>query len=452
MDYTIVHELPGRIRLRADERFSAGESAAIDALLRTQPGIKSSVSSWRTGSILLTFEPEQRDRVLLTVKALTPDYYRDIAAQMPALPAAPRHMPGLGDVLLSTLWRVVRRSCLPLPLRHVLTVFRALPYFRRAVHSMFCHGRLNVSVLDAAAIGAAMAQKDFKTASTVMYLLRLGDELEEWTHRKSRENLSDSLKLNIGSVWVRGNDGVEREIPIAALRVGDRAVVRQGTMIPADGIVISGEAAVNQASMTGESEAVLRRAGQSVFAGTIVEEGELCVRVTALSGSTRVDQIARLIDESEKRKAGVQFRAERLADSLVPYNFGLAVLIWLFTRDMRRASAALMADYSCAIKLCTPLAILSAMSSGVRRGVLIKGGKALESLSTVDTVVFDKTDTLTVSHPAVSRVIPMPGYERDEVLRVAACLEEHFPHSLARAVVRQAQAQYREFFHQTVVR
>ncbi|MBR0108806.1 MAG: heavy metal translocating P-type ATPase [Pyramidobacter sp.] len=440
MNYSIVHELPGRLRLRADERFTAAESAAIDALLRTQPGIKSAVSTWRTRSILITFEPEARARVLLTVKALTPDYYRELASQMPAVPSQNR-LPGLGDVLLGTLKRIVRRSFLPLPVRHVLTVFRSLPYFRSAAHSMFRHGRLNVSVLDAAAIGTSMLQGDFKTASTVMYLLRLGDELEEWTHRKSRENLSDSLRLNISTVWVREEDGTEREIPAGELRVGDCAVVRQGTMIPADGVVVAGEAAVNQASMTGESEAVLRRAGQSVFAGTIIEEGELCVRVTALSGGTRVDQIARLIDESEARKAGVQFRAERMADSLVPYNFALAGLIWLFTRNIQRASAALMADYSCAIKLCTPLAILSAMSSGVRHGVLIKGGRALESLSAVDTVVFDKTGTLTVSQPSVSRVVALPGYERDEVLRIAACLEEHFPHSLARAVVRQAQAE-----------
>jgi heavy metal translocating P-type ATPase len=441
MDYSIVHELPGRLRLRTAERFTPTEGAAIDALLCSQPGIKTAVSNALTRSILLTFSPELRNRVLLTVLALTPDYYRELAGQMPAVPSSPNRLPGLGDVLLGTLWRVVRRALLPSPLRNTLTVLRSLPYFRRAAHSMFRYGQLNVSVLDAAAIGASMAQRDFKTASTVMYLLRLGDELEEWTHRKSRENLSDSLRLNIGVVWLREEDGTEREIPAAELCVGDCAVVRQGTMIPADGVVVAGEAAVNQASMTGESEAVLRRVGQSVFAGTIVEEGELCVSVTALSGDTRVDQIARLIDESEKRKAGVQFRAERIADSLVPYNFGLAALIWLFTGNVQRASAALMADYSCAIKLCTPLAILAAMSSGVKRGVLIKGGKALESLSAVDTVVFDKTGTLTVSQPAVSRVVPMPGYERDEVLRIAACLEEHFPHSLARAVVRQAQAE-----------
>ena len=438
MDYTIVHELPGRIRVRAELPFTQAESVAIDALLRTQPCIISASSSWRTRGILLTFEPDARERVLLTLKALTPDYYRDLAAQMPAVPAVSR-LPGLGDVLIGTLRRIVVRSLLPVPLRNILTVCRFLPFARVAAHSMFRQRRLNVSVLDAAAIGTSIAQRDFKTASTVMYLLRLGDELEEWTHRKSRENLSDSLRLNIDTVWVREADGTERELPAAALRAGDCAVVRQGCMIPADGVVVSGEAAVNQSSMTGESEAVLRRAGQGVFAGAVVEEGELCVRVDALSGSTRVDQIARLIDESESRKAGVQFRAERTADSLVPYNFALAALIWLFTRNMQRASAALMADYSCAIKLCTPLTILAAMSSGVRHGVLIKGGKALESLSAVDTVVFDKTGTLTVSQPSVSRVIALPGYERDEVLRIAACLEEHFPHSLARAVVRQAQ-------------
>lgn len=440
MKYTIVHELPGRIRFRAEEKppFSAAEGTVIEALLKTQPGITSARSSWRTQSILVTFDAGKRETILLTMKALTRDLYADIVASMPE---APEPNSGLADILLSTTRKIVVRALLPLPLRHAVTLLRALPFFAKGARSLLFEGRLNVSVLDGAAIATSILQNDFKTASTVMYLLSLGDELEEWTHRRSRENLSESLQLHIDSVWVCDENGVEREIPARLLKKGDCIVVRQGTMIPADGVVESGEATVNQATMTGESEPVHRTPGQGVFAGTIVEEGELHIRVTALSGNTRVDEVARLIDESESRKAIVQAKAEHMADGLVPYNFLLAGLVYLFTRNLQRASAALMADYSCAIKLATPLTILTAMSTGVREGVLIKGGKYLEALSSVDTVVFDKTGTLTVSHPSVCDVMPMPGYSRDGILRIAACLEEHFPHSLARAVVKEAEVE-----------
>lgn len=438
MKYQIVHELPGRIRFRVDsaEAFSVREAAVVAALLETQPGIARAQANWRTRGVLVNFAPQSRDAVLMTMTALTKEFYGEIAAEMPA---APERQPGLAQILLGTAARVAFRSLFPLTVRNVMTAWRALPYFRRGLGSLVGRRRLNVSVLDAAAIAASMLQRDFRTASTVMYLLGLGDELEEWTHRRSRENLSDSLQLKVDSVWLCGDDGVEREIPARLLKKGDRIVVRQGSMIPADGVVVGGEATVNQSTMTGESEPVHRTRDQSVFAGTILEEGELTVRVTALAGGTRVDEIARLIDESESRKALVQTRAERMADSLVPYNFLLAGLIFLFTRSVRRASAALMADYSCAIKLATPLTILTTMSAGVKQGVLIKGGKYLEALSAVDTVVFDKTGTLTVASPQVARVVPLNGSSRDDVLRIAACLEEHFPHSLARAVVRRAQ-------------
>ena len=438
MNYTIAHELPGRIRFRVSEgdSFTAAEGIVIAELLKTQPGIRSVTTCWRTGSILVFFDPSRRETLLLTIKALTRDFYADIAASLPEIAERDN---GIAEIILSTLRRILIRSFFPMPLRNALTFCRALPFFCRAIENLFAEHRLNVAVLDGTAIASSLLQNDFRTASAVMYLLRLGDDLEEWTHRRSRENLSESLQLHIDSVWVRDDSGTEHEIPVKLLRKGDCVIVRQGSMIPGDGIVINGEASVNQASMTGESEPVLRRKGQIVYAGTTLEEGEIAVRVLALSGSTRIDEIAKLIDESENRKAAVQARAEQMADKLVPYNFLLAGLVWLFTRDVRRASSALMADYSCAIKLATPLTILTSMSEGVRHGVLIKGGKYLEALSSVDTMVFDKTGTLTVSQPTVRSVLPMPGFERNQVLRIAACLEEHFPHSLARAVVKQAE-------------
>lgn len=425
-----------RLRAAEEDLFNEAEGCIIAALLETQQGVLSVKTSWRTGSVLIYFEEPFRDRVLLTVTAMTREFYEDIAA---TLPIVPRMGGGLADVLFATARRIVFRSFFPLPVRQFFAFCRAIPFFHRGLESVLIDRTMNVSVLDASAIAVSMLRGDFKTASAVMYLLRLGDDLEAWTHKQSRESLSESLQLHVDSVWLKEADGSEREIPTALLQLGNLIVLRQGGVIPADGVVADGEATVNQASMTGESEPVHRVAGQSVFAGTILEEGEIVLRVTALSGNTRVAEIARLIDESENLKAVVQSRAERVADALVPYSFALAGLLYFFTGNVQRASAALMADYSCAIKLATPLTILTAMRSGVRQGVLIKGGKFLEGLASVDTVVFDKTGTLTVSTLRVSKVLPMEGYSRDEILKIAACLEEHFPHSLARAVVRQAQ-------------
>jgi Cu2+-exporting ATPase len=283
-----------------------------------------------------------------------------------------------------------------------------------------------------------MLRRDFRTAAVITTLLALGDLLESWTHKKSRESLADSLALNIDKLWVR-RDGQEMQIPMLDLRIGDLAVIRTGSVIPVDGVVFEGSAMVNQSAMTGESEPVHRTPELSVYAGTIVEEGELVVRVTAFDSETRIHKIAEMINESEELKADIQNRAEKMADAIVPYSFLLAGGIYLWTRDATRATAALLVDYSCAIKLSTPLAILSAMREGTKRGLLVKGGKFLEALATADTVVFDKTGTLTVSAPSVAKVVPFEGYTRETVLRTAACLEEHFPHSIARAVVKQAE-------------
>ena len=432
MDFSIVHELPGRLRLRCSGSFTRVEGSVIGAILETQPGVTQAVASHRTGSLLIHYEGEVRQSILTAVGLLDKTFYEGIDGS-----SLVSETPSLSESLASLFGGMIGRAFLPRVLRYGFTVFRALPLLGRGLRSLWREG-LNVSVLDASAVGVSLLRRDFRTATVITTLLTLGDLLESWTHKKSKESLADSLALNIGKLWVR-KDGQEIQIPMANLRVGDDVVVRAGSVIPVDGVVIEGSAMVNQSMMTGESEPVHRAPKLSVYAGTVVEEGELVVHVTAFDNETRLYKIAEMINESEELKAGIQNRAEKMADTIVPYSFLLAGGIYLWTRDMTRATAALLVDYSCAIKLATPLAILSAMREGAKRGALVKGGKFLEALAAADTVVFDKTGTLTVSAPSVAKVIPFEGHTRETVLRTAACLEEHFPHSIARAVVKQAE-------------
>ncbi|MDR3280152.1 MAG: heavy metal translocating P-type ATPase [Synergistaceae bacterium] len=433
MKFSVEHELPGRLRLRCPAgSFTRAEARAIEAILETQPGVLGASASHRTGSLLLLFEGGVRESLLIAVKLLDESVYGDID-----MGPAPRDE-SLGTALVSFLGGVVTRSLMPAPIRFAVTFFRSLPVIVRGLSDLVRSKKLNVSVLDASAVGISLLMRDFRTASVITTLLALGSLLENMTHKMSRKNLTDSLALNIDKLWVRKN-GEETLISMTELEMGDEAVLRAGSVIPVDGVVIDGDAMVNQSAMTGESEPVRRTAGLSVFAGTVVDEGALVVRVTALDSETRIRRIADMIDESEDLKAGIQTRAEKLADAIVPYSFLLAGGIYLWTRDVTRATAALLVDYSCAIKLSTPLAILSAMNEGAKRGVVIKGGKFLEALAAADTVVFDKTGTLSVSSPSVAEIIPLRGYSRKDVLRMAACLEEHFPHSVARAVVKLAE-------------
>lgn len=434
MKFEIAHELPGRLRLRCGEgAFTLPESLVVASLLEQLDGVERVKASFRTGSLLILHNPRIRDTVLEAVRTMGPEFYGGIdGAELADSPEG-----GLWDGLWGLLGGVFVRSLLPSALRYSLTVLRSVPLLVRGTNAL-CRRKLNVSVLDASAVGVSLLRRDFRTATVITTLLALGDLLEEWTHKRSRESLSDSLMLDIDKLWVR-RDGADVQIPFSDLKLEDLAVVRMGAVIPVDGVVEDGEGMVNQSAMTGESMPVHRRPGLSVYAGTVVEEGELVIRVTAFDSETRIHKIAQMIDESEMLKAEVQNRAERMADEIVPYSFLLAGLTYLLTGDAVRASSALLVDYSCAIRLATPLAILAAMREGAKRGVLIKGGKFLEALAGADTVVFDKTGTLTVSSPRVADVIPFGGRTRQDVLRVAACLEEHFPHSIARAVVRQAE-------------
>ncbi len=332
---------------------------------------------------------------------------------------------------------LILRPFLPRIVRMISAFFRALPFLLKGGRSL-ASGRLNVDVLDAAALGISLVRGDFRSVGLITALFAVGEFLEEWTRKKSRESLAESLAVDVDTVWVKRGEA-EVQVPLSALADDDLVVVRAGSSIPVDGVVAEGEAMVNQTSMTGEPLAVARRAGASVYAGTVVEEGRLDIRPTGVGSETRINQIVGFIERSEALKANVQGKAERLADAIVPYSFLLAAGVWAVTRDVARAASVLLVDYSCAIRLATPLAILTGMREGARHGVLIKGGRFIEGLAGADTVVFDKTGTLTEARPRVAEVIPLNGHGRDDVLRLAACLEEHFPHPVARAVVRKAE-------------
>ena len=418
MEFKIVHELPGRVRLRTPAgTFTKDEAPSVCAVLETLNGVIKVKASHRTGSVLIYFERERRDEILAAVSVMTREYYEGV------------EMPRRGAPLVPTLLRTAagmafRMLFLPYKVRRVICLWRAAPYVARGLKAFFLLRRLNVAVLDAAAISSAILRGDITTAGVIMTLMSLSEEMEAWTQHRSKEDLAQSLALRVDKVWIK-KDGAEVEIPFSELRAGDMLIVRAGSIIPADGTVAEGEAVVNQSSMTGEPLGIVRRAGASVYAGTAVEEGEITIEVKAVAGTTRIDKIIKVIEESEGRKASVQSQAEKLADSIVPYNF-------------ERAASAIMVDYSCAIKIATPLAILAAMREGVKNGVLIKGGKYIEAMAEADTAVFDKTGTLTAAEPRVAKVVPFGGRSREEVLRLAACLEEHFPHPIARAVVRKA--------------
>ena len=336
------------------------------------------------------------------------------------------------------VWSHLAHKVLPFPLRAVIHSLKAVPRFFSGLAALLT-GRLNVEVLDAAALTVCFLRRDFRAAGTLLFFFALSHFLEMWTKHRSRAGLYRSLAGHVEKVWIKTEDGSEVLVGEEDLTEGCLVLVRSGGLIPVDGIVEEGEALVNQASMTGEALAVRKTAGGAVFAGTTVEEGEMVIKATKVGSATRVQSIVRYIEESEASKAGLQGRAEHLADSIVPFSFILSALVYLFTRDPLKAGNVLLVDYSCAIRLSTPLSVLTAMKEGNEKGLLIKGGRYLEELAAADTAVFDKTGTITMARPKLEAVIPFNGFSRQEALRLAACLEEHFPHPVGRAVVRAAQ-------------
>ena len=445
MRFYIVHELrglatpdSGRMRVRASCPLNLAQAEALAGALATLPGIIVARVTPRLGSLLFFYEDQQSRESALTLLVGASDEQGPLT-HMAA--TADDGTPGPGEAtltegLMPVFQYVFVRPLLPMALRIVNSVASAVPFLFKGIQAVL-RGALNVDVLDAAAIGASLIMRDFRTVSLLTLLLGLGETLEYWTRRRSMATLTESLALNVENIWLLV-DGTEVSVPLAQVKENDLVVVRDGGSIPVDGVVEEGCAVVNQSSMTGEPLGVRKMVGASVFAGTVVEEGRLVIRAKHVGDGTRLRQVVKFIEESETLKAGIQGKYERLADMAVPFTFGLAAVVWLLTRDFRRAASVLLVDYSCALKLATPLAVLASMREGARHGMAIKGGRYLEALNEADTVVFDKTGTLTQASPKVVEVFPAPGFDRTEVLRVMACLEEHFPHPVARAVVRKA--------------
>lgn len=338
----------------------------------------------------------------------------------------------------SVVWHYSKKLLLPLPIRIALTIGRSVKYIGIGLKCLL-QRKIEVPVLDATAITVSLVTKDFSTASSIMFLLGIGELLEEWTHKKSVDDLARSMSLNVSKVWLRTPENQEILVESSKIEKGDKVVVHMGNVIPFDGEVLDGDAMVNQASLTGESVPVQRTVGNTVFAGTVVEEGEITIRVKEVEGNNRFDQIVTMIEESEKLKSELEGKAEHYADKLVPWTLGATGLTYLLTRNVTKAMSILMVDFCCALKLAMPISVLSAIREASLYNVTVKGGKFLEAVAEADTIVFDKTGTLTKAHPTVVDVVNFNDeYSSDDMLRVAACLEEHFPHSMAKAVVDAA--------------
>jgi heavy metal translocating P-type ATPase len=407
-------------------------AAAIEQFLLADSGVKTARVSSITGSILLTVEPSLKDSVLAHLTGIDPSVLPE--------PALFHNLEGdfQNKVFGLVTLHFAAKYLLPAPLRLLHTCVRALRFVGKGLRSLV-DGRLNVNVLDAAAVTVSIALGGTNnSASMIMSMLSMGELLEEYTRKKSRDALAASFSLNIDSVWKKTEQG-EVSVPIGQIAPGDVVIVRSGAMIPLDGEVFQGEALVCQASLTGEPLPVLKRLGNAVFAGTVLEEGELAITVSSRPDETRIDKIVSIIDESEDLKAQIQNRAEKLADSIVPFSFGGAALVMALSGSIAKAMSFLMVDYSCAIKLSMPIAVLSAMQEAARRQIFVKGGKFLEAIAEADTIIFDKTGTLTEAKPVIAKVVPVGNESREKVLSMAACLEEHYPHSVANAVVRQAE-------------
>lgn len=450
MQYKIVYDQPGRLRVRyGPNAFTPEQGYGIAAQLLTYQGIREVNTCAVNGSVLVLYEGSGRAWALQALSALRPQ-------DLPV--AAPRDGDKLRQIDDHFRGQVIKlaaghflRKLLPSPMRMAYTLWRALGYWRAGVQCL-CRGKLEVAVLDAASVGAALVQNQWKTASSVMFLLNLSGILEEYTRQRARTALTQSLTIHVDTVWLVDDGGNECSLPMDQLQVGDCIRVRAGSLIPVDGMVAAGDAMVNESSMTGESMPVHKLEGRAVYAGTVLEEGCLTIRVTALAEQSRIQQIVDLIESSEALKAGAQSKAEHLADAIVPFSFLGALLVGAATRNLTKALSVLMVDYSCAIKLSTPISIISAMREASSRRIMVKGGKYLEAFAEADTIVFDKTGTLTAACPRVEEVLDFTGKGADEMLRVAACIEEHFPHSMARAVTRAAQEKglYHEEEHAAV--
>ena len=435
MKCKILHESSGRMRLRAEKsRMTMEEADQLEAYLTALPGVRQATVYERTCDMVILYR-EDRKQILDGVAAFWFDR-ETMVSSTPENSGRALNRQYQEKLVNMVLFRAARMVFLPAPLEKAYTLFRSVRYLWHGVRCLL-RRKLEVEVLDALSIGVSIARGDFSTAASVMFLLRLGELLEEWTRKKSLGDLARCMSLNVDRVWLKTSD-TEVLVPITQVKAGDAICVHTGNVIPLDGKVLSGEACVNQASLTGESLAVRKAEGACVYAGTVVEEGECVILVEQQSGSGRYDQIVSMIEESEKLKSSTENRALALADRLVPYSLAGTALTYLLTRNATRAISIMMVDFSCALKLSMPLAVLSAMRECGSCHITVKGGKYLEAMAKADTIVFDKTGTLTHATPTVARVVPFGDRDERSVLCVAACLEEHYPHSMANAVVKEA--------------
>ena len=435
MKCTILHDTAGRLRVHlCCKRMTLRQADVLEYYLLAVDGVRSVKVYDRTRDAVVVYDAE-RERM---IRALA----RFSFEKAEKLDLAPEHTSRtLNREFEDKLALTVMRRCasnlfLPAPVTSALAVIRSAKYIKEGLLALW-HRKLSVAVLDATAVTVSMVRGDFATAGSVMFMLRLGEILEEWTHKKSVADLASAMSLRVENVWQQV-DGTEVLTKVTAVKPGDRIVIRTGGMIPLDGRVVEGEAMVNQSSLTGESMPVAKRPGSPVYAGTVAEEGECVVCVEKVSGSGRYDRVVRMIEESEKLKSTAEDKASRMADRLVPYTLGGTAVTYLLTRDVTKMLAVLMVDFSCALKLAIPVAVLSAMRESSGHHISVKGGRFLEAVAKADTIVFDKTGTLTYATPKVAQIVPFGGHREADMLRLAACLEEHYPHSMANAVVEEA--------------
>ena len=435
MKCKILHDTAGRLRVHlCCKRMTLRQADVLEYYLLAVDGVRSVKVYDRTRDAVVVYDAERE----CMIRALA----RFSFEKAEKLDLAPEHTSRtLNREFEDKLALTVMRRCasnlfLPAPVTSALAVIRSAKYIKEGLMALW-HRKLSVAVLDATAVTVSMVRGDFATAGSVMFMLRLGEILEEWTHKKSVADLASAMSLRVENVWQQV-DGTEVLTKVTDVKPGDRIVIRTGGMIPLDGRVVEGEAMVNQSSLTGESMPVAKRPGSPVYAGTVAEEGECVVCVEKVSGSGRYDRVVRMFEESEKLKSTAEDKASRMADRLVPYTLGGTAVTYLLTRDVTKMLAVLMVDFSCALKLAIPVAVLSAMRESSGHHISVKGGRFLEAVAKADTIVFDKTGTLTYATPKVAQIVPFGGHREGDMLRLAACLEEHYPHSMANAVVEEA--------------
>ena len=435
MKFVIRHEIKGRIRIHIlQSRMTFEQADRLQYYLSRQSFITSAKVRERVQDASICYQGERE----AVIQALRKFRYQNVKVPETYLQNSGRQMNReYWDKLVNrVVLHVGMKIFFPYSIRSKIITLKALKYLWNGIRTL-AKRRIEVPVLDATAIGVSLLRQDYNTASSVMFLLGIGEVLEEWTHKKSVDDLARSMSLNISKVWLCREDQ-EVLVPVSNIQEGDQVKVRMGNVIPFDGVVTEGEAMVNQASLTGESMPVRKTADRYVYAGTVVEEGELTVRVKKANGSSKFEKIVTMIEETEKLKSSLESKAEHLADRLVPYTLAGTGLVYLFSRNVTKALSVLMVDFSCALKLAMPIAVLSAIREASSRNITVKGGRYLEAVAEARTIVFDKTGTLTKAQPTVAQVVPFNGMEADELLRIAACLEEHFPHSMAKAVVQAA--------------